>query len=361
MSLQEDIAAARTSLPSEQLQARFDEMIPTIKSHDDLAEVVDRLTVTDIPDTPRDIAGRVEVSSDQLLIKLREAVCPPGKKGTWLRHLSDKQLLESYHRLRMGQGIYAVVRVCQHEWGVMRTSSTKSMARGMRSYRDKTVGILHVAPAIETRAGVTRSDRRDAAELLGMRGKRIVSKLDGLGRLMWLIEVQTDRVAVLCEREQEALPFKITGKEVMTLGKLLGDYMKLQMDLGLLETKPHEFNLNIKHKFAGLLQHSVQADGEVMAQAAGKYIELAEQEALTFELGEDGAYKLKEGVSDACGLEDESSPGGEGAAPEHDSGEGVRPVSEGDEDAGAGDSGSAGDEPGGAGRGKAPGSERLPE
>lgn len=361
MSLQEDIAAARASLPSEQLQARFDEMRPTIKNHDHLAEVIDRLTVADVPDTPRDIAGRVEVSSEQLLIKLREAVCPPGKKGTWLRHLSDKQLLESYHRLRMGQGVYAVVRVAQHEWGVMRTSSTKSMARGMRAFRDKTVGVLHVAPTIDTRAGATRSERRDAAELLGMRGKRIIEKLDGLGRLCWLIEVQTDRVAILAEREQTTLPFKITGKEVLTLGKLLGDYMKLQMDLGLLETKPHEFNLNIKHKFAGLLQHSVKEDGEIMAQAAGKYIELAEQEALTFELDEDGAYKLKEGASDACGLEGESSPGGEGAAPEHDSGEEVRPVSEGDEDAGAGDSSSASGEHGGAGSGQAPGSERLPE
>lgn len=352
MSLQEDILDARKALPSPELKARFDEMIPTIKGHDDLAEVVDRLTVMDIPDTPKDIAGRVEVSSEQLLIKLREAVCPVGKKGTWLRHLSDKQLLEAYHRLRMGQGVYAVVRVCQHEWGVMRTSSTKSMARGMRSYRDKTVGLLHVAPTIDTRAGATRPDRRDAAELLGMRGKRIVNKLDGLGRLCWLIEVQTDRVCLLVEREQEALPFKITGKEVQTLGNLLGDYMKLQMDLGLLETKPHEFNLNIKHKFAGLLQHSVQEGGDVMAQAAGKYIELAEQEALTFELGQDGAYTLKEGAADACRTEDESGPSGPGATSEHDSGEGVRPVSEGEQDAGPGGGVPGGDESPGDGGGQ---------
>ena len=342
MDLKKLIKSARETLPTQEQRERFDAMVTTIKTPDDVTDALERL-LGEVPDAPiaelapRDLVGKVEVSSEQLLEKLREAVKPSGKKGTWLRHLNDKRLIEVYHRLKMGQNIYQIVRIVQNEWGIMRTSHVKSLARAMRAFRDKTVGLLQVAPTIQTH-GSTREERRSAAEVLGLRGKRIVNKLDGLGRLRWLIEVQSERVSLLVEHEDNTLPFKITRKEINTLGKLLSDYMKMQMDLGLLETKPHEFNVNIKHKFAGLLEHSVQGAGDTMAQAAGRYIELAEKEALTFELGADGAYRMKVGEGDGNEYADEGHPSGPGAAPLDADSDRVRTNDSGEQDAGPSDS-----------------------
>lgn len=370
MNLKSLIASARKTLPSDDLRTRFDQMASTIKTPDDIPKVLDRLMQSVPKDpaqleeetpspAPRDLAGKVEVSSEQLLEKLRDAVQPHGKKGTWLRHLSDKRLIEIYHRLKMGQNIYQVVRIAQNEWNVMRSSHVKSLARAVRAFRDKTVGLLQVAPTIQTH-GSTREERRSAADILGLRGKRIVKQLDGVGRLRWLIDVQSERVALLVEREEDALPFQITGDEVKTLGKLLSDYMKMQMDLGLIETKPHEFNVNVKHKFAGLLEHSVQGAGDTMAQAAGKYIELAEKEALTFELGHDGAYHMKTGEQDGDGVSNEGHPSGPGAEPLDGDSEEVRPIDAGGEDAGPSDSSAADSHDGRNGSHPDEGLQRLP-
>jgi hypothetical protein len=243
---------------------------------------------------PKDINGQIEVSSEALLRKLRTAVQPPGKKGTWLRHLNDKRLLEVYFRLRRGQSALSVAGFSQKEWGVMRHSEVKSLARAVRVFRNKAIGLLKVAPLIGPEG--TKKERRGATEVLGKRGKRITKDLDGLGRLRWAIDIQTDRVATLVEKEKQALPFKFTDKSIEVLTRMLESYMKIQVDLGLLESKPQELSLDVRHRFQGLMQHSMRGGGAGVTSAMGKFLEMAEEQALTFELDNEGQYVMRQEV-----------------------------------------------------------------
>jgi len=239
---------------------------------------------------PQDVAGKVEVTAQQTINKLREAVQPKGKKGLWLRHLSDRRLSEVYHRLRMGQSSHHIAKMAKMEWGVMKDSDIKSLSRGVRQFRDKVVGDLKAE-------GYKTPERKEVAESVRRRGKYLTEKLDGLSRLRWLIDTQTERVALLVEKEKTSLPFRFTGKEVKYLGELLEMYVRFQIDLGLLDAKPAEFNLTVKHRFDGLLQNSLRGGGVSMIEATNKFLEMAEEKALTFKLTDDGAYAM-EGIQD---------------------------------------------------------------
>ena len=131
---------------------------------------------------PNDIAGKVEITAADLIHRLREAVQPEGRKGLWLRHLNDKQLAEVYHRLRSGQTLHRVVTVVQRDWGIMKTSEVKSLARGLKKFKLKVLGLFQQA---------TNAKDKEANRPLTKRARKIVDHLDKMERYRWLIDVQT--------------------------------------------------------------------------------------------------------------------------------------------------------------------------
>lgn len=229
---------------------------------------------------------RISLTGFSTVNRLRELVSPKGKKGIWLKLLTDRQLAEVYHRLQMGQAVHYIVTIAQKQWKIKKDSDSKSLCRALRWFRDQVVGALRIDPRKTTES---HNQRR----ALKARGKHIVEKLDGLGRLRWLIQVQTERVESLREKEKASLPFKFTGKEVKILGELLDSYIKYQLELGLLDAKPSEHSITMKHRFEGLMGNALQGGGYALVDAAHKFLEMAEQKALTLQLGKDGAFSLK--------------------------------------------------------------------
>jgi hypothetical protein len=96
-------------------------------------------------------------------------VSPPGKQGTWLRLLNDKQLAEIYHRLRLGQPAYRLASIAQKEWGIRRKASPKSLARAIRKFKEDTLGVLGVEKTAAS------DKRREAGKRLEERGAFIPS------------------------------------------------------------------------------------------------------------------------------------------------------------------------------------------
>jgi hypothetical protein len=235
------------------------------------------------------VSEAVELSGDALIRKLRHIVRPPGKKGTWLRFLSDRQLAEVYQRLKQGQSIYSITRIAQSHCSSQRNSSIKSLSRAVRQFREAALGDLAPIPAGRGK----QKDKKDAVKVLRQRGARIQKKLDGLGRLRWLIDKQTDRLEDLMSLEGP-IPFKQTERTVKELGILIENYMKIQMELGLVETKPSELHLLMHHRFHGLLEHTVKDGGQKMIEASNRLLEMAEQEALTLVEREDGTFCLQD-------------------------------------------------------------------
>lgn len=235
-----------------------------------------------------ELRSLVETTGKGLLNKLRVAVSPPGKKGLWLRHLSDQRLAEVYHRLKLGQPCYRVAKIAQTEWGVMKDSNLKSLSRAVHIFRDKTIDLITIEKS--TSAVSDKPERRAAASAFEKRAKRIKKGLDGMGRLAWLVDVQTDRVCLMLERERLTQPTRQTDRSMVALKESLVDYLRLAIELGIEDSKPPELHLKIKHRFEGLLQHAIQGDGSRMLSAADRFLELAEQNSLTMQMGDDGAY-----------------------------------------------------------------------
>jgi hypothetical protein len=249
----------------------------------------------------------IELTSRQLINAMRKVVAPPGKRGTWLRRLSDNQLAEVYHRLKRGQPAYRIAKIAQEDWGVNRKADIKSMSRAIRAFKYSMLG------DIELEKTSNSEDRKEEGRKLERRGHAIVEKLDGLGRLRWLIEVQTERVISIIDREKKALPFKFTDRSIEVLKDMINNYLEIQIKLGIIDAKPPELHLTMKHRFDGLIQHTVQP-GSALVDWTDKFLESAEKEALTLRLGSDGQYDLLlpavEGEDAACA---EDSTAGEGA------------------------------------------------
>ena len=249
----------------------------------------------------RSVSEEVELTGAQIVKKLRAAAHPAGQKGNWMKHLSDKQLSEVYHRLKLGQNAVHIAKIAQSQWGLMQGSESRSIARSIRKFGKKVLGEMQLAKLdAKQEAKQIESDMRKA--------KRVVDKLDGLGRLRWLIDVETDRLEALREREKAAIPFKFTDRTVQTLGVLLDMYMKWQVELGIVDSKPSEYNVNIKHGFEGIMEHTVQGNGNRMVDATHRFLEMAKQKALTLKRADDGSYSLggsETHVASACKLEDE--------------------------------------------------------
>jgi len=244
----------------------------------------------------RQLTEEVQLTGQSIINKLREAAAPPGKKGSWLKLLSDKQLAEVFHRLKLGQTSLYIAKMAQREWNVKPSSQPKSLARSVRSFRDKIVGELRKTDA-------KKEGQKEVLQDMMKRGKRIVDKLDGLGRLRWLIEEQTDRIQVLREREKSSIPFEITEKAVRNAKELLEVYLKFQIELGLLDSKPSEHNIEIMHRFDGLMANTFTDDGARLINAGTKFLELAEKRSLTLERKPDGSFALEGGIDESDSAE----------------------------------------------------------
>lgn len=235
-----------------------------------------------------DLKLGAEVVTPMLLKRLREIVKPPGKKGTWLRKLNDKRLAEVFLRLKMGQSAFRIAQIAQREWHIMTTSNTGSLCRALYVFAKKSLGEMK-ADAVK---GGNSKEIKDQNLTLGRRGKLLNEKLDGMQRLAWLIERQTERFELSLALEQKTkMPMKHTDVVVKRLGELLNNYIEFAIRLGLIDAKPPELNLNVKHMFDGLVGQ-LGDDGQRVISAGQRFLELAAENSVTMDLGKDGAYHL---------------------------------------------------------------------
>ena len=244
--------------------------------------------------TPPGIKDKIQTTGRQERQKLRNVVSPPGKKGLWLRKLNDRQLSEVYHRLKMGQAPYRVVKIAQVDWGVMRKSQPASLNRGMVVFRDKVVG------EITAEAGRHNKEEKKRFNAVATRkGARSVEKLNSLGRLRWLINTQTERLVLLRSKEKSTnMPLMMTEKTVEVLGGLLENLIKHEIALGLRDAKPSELSTSVKNYFDAMLR-KVDGDpltggsgGNVMISAANKMLEAVSKDAVLMTINEDGGYDI---------------------------------------------------------------------
>lgn len=242
------------------------------------------------------LMDKVEVTGAGVIKKLRSLAAPKGKKGCWLRFLSDKQLAEVYHRLRLGQSAHYVTKMCQDDWSIRPGAQTKSLARSMRTFQKQVIGLLPAAASEES----SEEKRKEITKTL-RKAKNEMAKVDALYELRDLVMKQKDRVAILIDREKKSLPFKFTDGSIKILGDLIGQLLKAEIDLGLREVRPDEFNLNLKASFDGMMEVSVKGEETAFHDTAKRFLEMVDNDVITMVRDADGGYtrKIEAGESES--------------------------------------------------------------
>ena len=228
-----------------------------------------------------------EVAGPDLIRRLRVIVQPPGKKGSWLRDLSDRRLTEIYFRLKRGEPVHKIAKIAQIDWGLMRKSNTKSICRALRDLRDKVIDDI-------TKAAAAHQIKDNEKTNLSKMAEKIIKKIDGLGMQRWLIAVQQERIADLRQLEEESGEFyKMTGKEIARLSDMITQYFDTAFRLGVINEKPSETNLNVKIGFDRVMA-SLPDDGTRLLTMTSRFLELADKESITLVQKGDGTFTSEE-------------------------------------------------------------------
>lgn len=227
----------------------------------------------------------VKLSPPSLIKQLREAAKPPGKKGSWIKHLSDAQRLEVYYRGKKGQPAYGIVRIAQRDWNVMPKSSAKSLSRSMSTFLRNTVGTIQYD-------GFDTKENKDVIDKTTRNAKGIEGKFDLMKQFRNHINDLTARVDMWKEKEGTMkIPMKGTEESYKILLKYLEKYFEFAAKLGALDVKPSELNLNIKGGFAHVM--GMVHDTDNMTDFLSRFLEQANKKSskLTFD-DETGEMKL---------------------------------------------------------------------
>lgn len=246
----------------------------------------------------RDIDDEVRLASPALIKKLREAIPVDVNKG-WMKHLDDKQLVTVYLKLQNGDTNSEVINFCQKEYGIRLKSKTTELLPEMVKFRTAALNDTNLIK-IEAAAG------NKVAKAIEKKIENLSSELDGMGRLGWLIDLQTKRVIRLQEREDKTLPMTITTENIKLLGGMLKEYIDKQIDLGIVSSTTPKIRLDIDANFKSIVD-AMNDDGERMIQATHRFLELADKKALVMRVDDDGNYTIDKGTEDVIREENHSA------------------------------------------------------
>lgn len=232
----------------------------------------------------KDLKSLIDLTPKGKIQQLRDIVQPRGKKGTWLRFLNDNRLCEVYYRLKSGQPAYKIARIAQERWGIKREAKTESMSRAVRAFKDKALADLDSGKYHSTEK---KKGSKRARQFL----KNLNKKIDGMVYMAELIQIQMERVKAFYSGESE-MPIGQAEESVKVLFNGIEKYVKLQIQLGVLDSKPDELKVLLHHQFGGVLEHVIKDRGDTMEQFATKLLENLEASSIPLVQGKNGEYHL---------------------------------------------------------------------
>ena len=203
--------------------------------------------------------------------RLREIVCPPGVKGSWMQHLDDKQLSEIYMMLRSGKSATFVAKHVQDEWHVFEDIRTKNLSIAITNFRREALGEIYDLPDY-----VYEEKRQEALEqltALRAKGTDVVKKIDAIGALADLVILERSRIEMRFSTEQ--ITGNTDGKlsnDVQGLAQMLDTLAALQVKVGILDYKAQPQVIQHQIGFQGALA-SLPDGGVRLTQAANVFLD----------------------------------------------------------------------------------------
>lgn len=206
-------------------------------------------------------------------------------EGSWLHKLKEDQLLVVFEELKKGTTLTDIIKLCQRTFKINRSSEVYHLMPALVKFRGRALKDIHYLNAEEAKnLEITKE-----AEL---KVRDLSARLDGVGRLGWLIELQTNRVLTLVDREKKAVPMPITTENIKLLNDMIKGYVKTQSELGILDQANAVQGINIECRFNDLVAN-LKDDGTKMIDATHKLLDMAEKRAITMTEDTEGKFVVK--------------------------------------------------------------------
>lgn len=223
--------------------------------------------------------------SKYLIQQIRACLCKPGKQEPAANKLTDEQLFEVFSRLRKGQNANEIARYAQRAWGFMADRSPHTVGQAIRKLQ-KRVSHLILEPS------------QAEIPLTGPLSVTVSPK--GLAGHQRLYDEMLERTLRLLEEERRSgILYKDLAKDALAVSSLSKSLLKMKefeaIRLDPLEVyKRQKQEIDKQRSFNLLVSETLKmSDSEQsrMIRAADRFLELAEEDAITLEEAEGGTWK----------------------------------------------------------------------
>ena len=221
-----------------------------------------------------------------IIHQLRERSSVKGKQKTWVSELDDDQLYELFLRLRNGESAKSIARFIQKSWGILTSSSSHSLSQGVTKFRRRVGHLLIPESTVSEPPRLSPNIEQ-------------IQAVEGTEGLEQIAQIQLERIQRLMAEEKETgIRYTSLSREVHSLVALTKAIMKSkEWDL------VHEGNDPSKRRriertrqrmgiqFEKLTDHLGDGGGDRLVKAMKKFLELAEEHAVSVTLLPDGKIR----------------------------------------------------------------------
>ena len=222
----------------------------------------------------------------ELIDQLRKLSCVKGKQKTWISELSDARLLEVFHRLRNGETAKSIARHAQQAWAVNPTSSPHAISQGIIKFHKRIAHLLAISTSFR--------------EMKSSPFTGEVASEDTLESLDYIANLHRARIKAMLEEEKKTgVKHSFLSRDLQALATLQKVILK-QRAYEMLHDDPLKHRRwaqrerGVQKKFEAFMETMADDDRIKMAGALGKFLEWADQHAVTLQIGPDGTYVLPE-------------------------------------------------------------------
>jgi len=229
---------------------------------------------------------RLEDMNKELIDQLRQFSCVRNKEKTWIAGLNDSQLLEVFHRLQSGETSKSIARHVQ-AWGINPTSSIHALSQGILKFNKRIAHLLAISAGYR--------EREHSKPFTGD-----FTPEDTLESLDYIANLHRARIKAMLEEEKRTgIKFPYLHRDMMALSTLQKLIMRQKTwekynDDPMKQRRIAGLEKEIHQKFDTMMKQIGEDEKIEVAGALGKFLEWADQNAVTLQIGPDGKYIIPE-------------------------------------------------------------------
>ncbi|MFC1580081.1 hypothetical protein ACFL4N_04145 [Thermodesulfobacteriota bacterium] len=224
---------------------------------------------------------------EYIIEQLRDRACVKGKQKTWISQLTDDQIYELYLRLRRNEPAKSIARHIQEVWKLNPKSSVHSTSQGILKFKKRIAHLILSPPP-------------DAIKTSSSCDENKIDHLDTLEEMERLTKLQFSRIQGLIADENETgVKHTHMSRDIHALTALVKAVTKAkewEIVYGnadpLRNRRLQQKNAKMDRQFKTIMSQFDEEEKFQLVSAIESFLEIAEECALEYEIGEDGEYHV---------------------------------------------------------------------